>query len=516
MTIDSVSSREQVNQSARILVIGTIASRIAGFIRDVLLAAYFNRTVTDCFVVAFRLPNLFRRVLGEGALASSFLPVLIGTYHEGHPTSRSRNLINSLSSLLVLTLIALTLSGVFEIEPLMTTLVGGAGFRSVPGKLEMATQMARWMFPFVALVSLYTFGTAILHSVGRFSAAATAPLFFNLTLIAIILFVPTTAATSSRLGCGVLLGGLVQLLILVPSLRQAQLWPRWQRPHLTNEVRVFLMHFAPTFLGTGLLQIIGLLNVYFASLLPEGSHSYLYWVDRLVELPMSLIGASLGTALLPALTHAHHKNSAQQLSELITHSLKVATFWLTPFIVGMLCLAQPTIEVIYQRGYFTAHDAVFTAQLLQIAAMTLFAGTLMRTISPLYYACHRPWLAAVLAFISLMFHFIIAWITVHQFGLIGLAWATAMSTVCHLILAFTTAARLLVQIKWQQLQQHVWRLSVAGAAMALILLMYPWLKFSFTRGGIAISYFGITATGFFVFLGTCHLLGLGEFAKIKR
>ncbi|MEK6555511.1 MAG: murein biosynthesis integral membrane protein MurJ, partial [Bdellovibrionota bacterium] len=307
---DSVnSSKGSILKSAAAMSFGTLLSRILGMIRDMVIAAYFSLTVKDAFVVAFRLPNLFRRLLGEGSLAASFIPIFVEylTLKKGMDANdpgtqdRARELANAVFTLLIIITGVLTALGLIFMEPVMKLLVSGDEYQNVPGKLEVTVQLSRIMFGFVFLVTLYAFLMSILNVYKKFFVPAVAPAVFNLLCI-IFSVLPPFEFIGDQLAWGVLAGGVAQLIMVVLPLMKMGEMPSitW---HLGSRgVQMFFRNLLPSLLGMSVLQLMTLFNTNFASRLPEGSHSYIYFADRLLEFPLSLLSVSLGVALLPTLS----------------------------------------------------------------------------------------------------------------------------------------------------------------------------------------------------------------------
>jgi putative peptidoglycan lipid II flippase len=292
---------KQVAAFAVLMALGTFSSRILGLVRDQLFAAMFPATVRDAWTAAFRLPNMFRRLLGEGSLSVSFIPIFVQSRVDDPTGVRAQNLVSSFYTLLLIVLSVLTAIGTIWPEAFLNVLLD-PHFSDIPGKFELTVRMSRIMFVFIFLMSTYAYFMGILNALGRYGLPAMAPTLFNVAMI-ISNFVPQRWLHSpgDAIAWGVVAGGALQMLILIPALRKANFFPKLKWDLSNPDVLRILRNMIPGMLGLGLLQITTIVNLRFASSLGEGPITYIYLADRLLELPLSLVSVSLGTALLPTL-----------------------------------------------------------------------------------------------------------------------------------------------------------------------------------------------------------------------
>ena len=334
-----------------------------------LTARYLPADVRDAFFVAFRLPNIFRRIFGEGALSASITPVLIEilstTPQNADRTSRAkpldgaaelapkrfsetfnenqraRQFVAAMFSITLTITIVISLIAVIFMDQILAGLLSGNAYMSVPGKFELTVQLARIMFGFLILVSLYAYFMALLHSVRKFAAAAFAPVLFNSAMILAARLGSKWADESIILAWAVILGGVLQLLVLVPVMIRNDLLPRltyrWEQPDVYRAMRKVL----PGLFGLSVMQMATLVNLHFASQLAQGSQSYLYLADRILELPLSLFVVSLGSALLPTLALHWANGDRASMRETINHAMRLILFLALPAAVGMYVLAHP-------------------------------------------------------------------------------------------------------------------------------------------------------------------------------
>lgn len=424
------------------MAFGTMTSRVLGLLRDVALAAFFDRALTDAWIAAFRLPNLFRRLLGEGSLSVSFVPVFIESRQK--QDGRANDLRDGFFTLLVMVLTVITAIGIIYPEPILRVLLD-ADYVAQTEKFLMTVRMARLMFGFVFFISLYAFFMGLLNAFGVFALPAMAPTFFNIALIVSTLMPPSWfPMAGDGLSYGVLLGGALQMAILVPALARRGQLPRLRWVGFTPEMRTVLRNMVPGLFGLGLLQISTIINLRFASELGEGAISWIYWADRLLELPLSLVAVSLGTALLPTLSAQWAGGRKTDFSETLLHNLRLNLFICFAAAAGLYLLADPIVELLYQRQKFSAADAAATASVVRVWALIMLPTAAVRLLAPAYYAVKNTWLPAVVSAICLAVHIAIAPILMREWGLTGLNLSSLVSAslnfLCLIVLfpAFVT------------------------------------------------------------------------------
>ncbi len=423
-------SSNSVLQSAAMMSLGTLLSRILGLVRDLALAALFPRIITDAYVVAFRLPNLFRRILGEGSLAASFVPVYVDRLGS---EAEAKEFSSAIFSMLAIVTATLSVLGILFMEPLLNILVSGEAYQSVEGKVDITVSMARIMFSFLFLVMSYAFLASLHNAHKRFFIPAVAPAGFNLILV-IFTLLPAFQFDGDQLAWGVIAGGAFQLLIVMVPLIKNGLMPRLQTKIWVKGVGLFFRNFIPSLIGMSVLQILGLLNVMFASRLPQGSHSYIYLADRLLEFPQSLISVSLGVALLPTLSELWSQNKAGEMLRLSSHHMRLLLSLSLPSAIGLFLLAEPIVKVVFMRGEFDASDALVTSQVLQIYSVVLIFSGLHRILVPSFYAIKNTWLPALLGAFCVLVHYFVADFATDQYGIIGLVSSTAFTGFLNLLL----------------------------------------------------------------------------------
>jgi len=374
-----------------ILTVGgwTMASRVLGFVRDILIAALVGAgPVADAFFVANRLPNLFRRLFGEGAFNAAFVPSFTGLLAREGPDS-ARGFANETLAVMTFWLLALTLLLMVAMPVVM--LGFAPGFADNPEKFDLTVDLARIAFPYMPLICLTALLSGVLNGLDRFAAAAAAPVIYNLVSIACMLWlVPYVPTVGHALAWGVSVSGVFQLALLLVAVRRAGMRITLPRPRLTPRIRVLVRKMVPGVLGAGVTQINMSVDVIIATLLPAGTASILYYADRLNQLPLGVIGIAVGTALLPRLSRAVAAAEAGGDARAPLVALNQATTYalvLTlPAALALVAVGAPIVAVLFQRGAFDAASVTLTAQALAAYAAGLPAFVLVRVLTPGFFA----------------------------------------------------------------------------------------------------------------------------------
>ncbi|WP_413561570.1 murein biosynthesis integral membrane protein MurJ [Bdellovibrio sp. HCB209] len=460
--------RKKVFKRAFFMAGGTLTSRILGLFRDMALAALFDRAVTDAWTAAFRLPNLFRRLFGEGSLSVSFIPVFIGAQAEDPSGNRAHNLVNAIYTLLLIFLGGLTLWGIISMEPLLKLLLADNYVLDVE-KWNLTVRMARIMFGFVFFVCSYAYFMGILNALGSFALPALAPALLNIAML-VFTFMPAHwfPEMGDGLAWGVFVGGVLQAAVLWWALRLRNYLPRFGRQIWNSDVRLVLKNMVPGLLGTGLLQLATLVNLHFASGLGEGALSYIYWADRLLELPLSLVAVSLGAALLPTLSDLAHRKQLTQFQNVMREHFLLNLYLAWPAAIGLFCLAQPIVEVLFYRGHFSASDVAATAMVLKVYAASLIVVSSVRVLVPSFYAVKNTWIPAATSVLGLGLHIGMAPLWIESMGLQGLVISSLVAATVQLALVMALMNRFAVSMQWKVIAKELSKILLAGFLMAAV------------------------------------------------
>lgn len=507
--------RKKVLKSAFFMAAGTLTSRILGLLRDVALGALFDRTITDAWAAAFRIPNLFRRLLGEGSISVSFIPVFLEAQSADSTGTRAKNLMNGLYSLILIVLGTLTVLGVLFTDEVLRLLLAD-NFIAMTDKWLLTVRLAQIMFGFVFFVCTYAYFMGVMNALGSFGLPALAPALLNIAML-VFTFLPGEwfSQRGDGLAWGVLVGGVLQATLLGLALQAKGFLPQWSWQIWSRDIRQVLRNLLPGILGMGLLQFITLVNLYFASSLQEGSISYLYWADRLLELPLSLISVSLGAALLPSLSRYAANSQWEMFRETAQESFLMNLFLAMPAALGLYFLAEPLVELLFLRGHFSVYDVQGTAHVLQVYALSLVVISLSRVLVPLYYAIKNTWYPAVIALVCLGIHIFLAPLLMKQQGLAGLVFS-------GLVMAFLNAVGLILglapwnlSLHWGQVGKAVGKFLIAGTGVVAILSFYLWLRPQIERGLSTLALVVTILSAMVVYFSLAAFLRCEQMGKIR-
>ncbi len=363
----------------------TMASRILGLVRDQLIAAFLGAgALSDAFLVANRLPNLFRRLFGEGAFNSAFVPVFSGLLTtEGEDVARGFT--EEAAAVLAFWLVILTVLGEVFMRPFLHVIA--AGFADDPAKFELTVVLSRLAFPYLLLICLAALLSGVLNALNRFVAAAAAPLLYNAfaigSMYALVPFVPTTA---HALAIGVSLSGIAQLALLYWAVRRSGMRLHLPRPRMTPRMRLLLLRMAPGLVGAGVTQISLAVDTVIGTYLPQKSVSFMYFADRVNQLPLGVLGTAVSTALLPLMARQISANRADQALDSLNRGIEYAMLLTLPAAAALSIIADPVMQVLFVHRAFTNADASQSAQSLSAYAAGLPAFVLIKVLGPGFFA----------------------------------------------------------------------------------------------------------------------------------
>ena len=413
----------------------TLLSRILGFVRDVVIARFFGAGMgADAFFVALKLPNFLRRLFAEGAFSTAFVPVFsdyIKDGDEGATKEAAQSVFTVLSMVLVLVVVVGQI-----IMPLLIWVIA-PGFSDDPEKYQLTVDLTRITFPYIFFISLVALAGGILNSFHRFALPAATPILLNVCMIVGALYIaPHLERPALGLAVGVLLGGITQLAIQLPALARIGM-PfrfRWNLQHPAIRRILFLM--GPSILGVSVAQVNLLFDIFLASWLKEGSISYLYYADRLVEFPLGLIGIAMGTAILPALSAKAASGDHAGLKHDLDFGLRLVLMINIPATVGLLVLREPILSLLFERGAFDAETTLLTSQALLAYGLGLTAFSSIKVLAPAFYAMKDTKTPVRIAIICMTSNMVLNVILMIPLQHAGLALATTIA-------AFLNAALLL-------------------------------------------------------------------------
>lgn len=449
----------------------TFASRVTGLIREFLIARAFGASAaTDAFFVAFRIPNLLRRLFAEGAFAQAFVPILAESKNRAS-AQETQDLIQHTAGALSVALAIVTGLGVLCAP--MVIFLTAPGFAQDAGKFDLTVAMLRLTFPYILLVSLTAFAGAVLNTWNRFSVPAATPVLLNLSFIACALWLaPHVDPPAMALAWAVLIGGVAQLALQLPALARLGPLPRLRFNWRHAGVQRILRGMVPALLGVSVAQLSLVINTIIASFLVAGSVSWLYYADRLMEFPAGMLGAALGTILLPSLSKAVADSDASTYSSLLDWGLRLSFLLAVPATLGLALLATPMVTVMYHYGAFSAADVAATRSALMAYAVGLVGLILVKVLAPGFYSRQDIRTPVRIAIFTLVLTQVFNALLVWPLGLghAGLALAIGLGAIVNASLLWRELARrghFQARPGWPA---FLLRIALANLAMASVLL----------------------------------------------
>jgi len=488
----------------------TLLSRILGFVRDVIIARVFGASLAaDAFFVAFKIPNLFRRLFAEGAFSQAFVPVL-AEYRERHGDAEVGELVGATAGTLAVVLTGFVAVGVIA-APLLIVLFA-PGFVGEDAKLDLAAALLRLTFPYLLLISLAALAGAVLNTFGRFAVPAFTPALLNVALIACALVLaPRLEEPVLALAVGVLIGGLAQLALQLYALGRLGLKIRPVVSFAHAGVRKILRLMGPAIFGVSVAQINLLLDTVIASFLATGSISWLYYADRLVEFPLGVFGIALATVILPVLSTRHSEGNTERFSATLDWALRWVLLLGTPAAVALAVLAVPTLSTLFQYGALDQNDVTMSARALVAYSGGLLAFMLIKVLAPGFYARQDTRTPVRIGIIAMIANMVLNLILVFPLAHAGLALATTLSAYLNAALLWWGLRRAGVCRAAPGWPVFLVRVTVAVAAMTAALLWWlepPAVWETWSGGQRALQLGTGMLLGVGVYFGTLVLTGL--------
>jgi putative peptidoglycan lipid II flippase len=420
----------------------TMISRVFGLFRDMVVAYFFGAGAgADVFFLAFRIPNLFRRLFAEGAFSQAFVPVL-SEYRGKHSKEEVKELIDKVSGTLGVTLILITLLGVVGAQVIISVFAAGFVYNNEVGKLALATDMLRLTFPYLLLISMTAFSGSILNSYGRFAVPAFTPVLLNLSLILCAVFLREHLETPvMALAWGVLIAGVAQLTFQLPFLAAVQLLPSPKVDFKDEGVRKIFVLMLPALFGVSVGQINLLLDTVLASFLETGSLSWLYYSDRLLELPLALFGITIATVILPSLSREHTNQSTTEFSGTLNWAIRLVFVFGIPSTIALIFLSENLMTTLFYQGEMTKRDVSMASLSLMAYAVGLVGHMLVKVLAPGYFARQDTATPVRYGLVALASNMVLNLLLVWQFKHMGLALATSLSAFLNAGLLFSGLLR---------------------------------------------------------------------------
>jgi putative peptidoglycan lipid II flippase len=428
-----MSENAHVTRAAGIVALATLLSRILGLVRDLVTAYFFGASLAaDAFFVAFRIPNLLRRLLAEGALTVSFIPIFTEFLAEkGREDAFA--LARATLTLLSIVLAIVTILGIL-LSPYII-MVFAPGFTDDPDQFQLTVLLTKIVFPYIFLVGLVALAMGILNSLGKFAGPALSPVMLNIGMIgAVMLLSRKLDPPILSLAIGVLIGGLLQVCLQIPYLAKegGLLGISFQFRHPTIKRIGLLM--APAALGAAVYQFSVFINTLLASFLPAGSVSYLYYADRIMQFPLGIFAIAIGTAVLPSLSRQAAFKDFEGMKDTLSFALRLVFFITIPSMVGIILLSSPLLELIFERGEFTATDTQATAGALIAYAAGLWSLSAVQIVVRVFYSLQDTRTPVKIAVVSLGLTTLLSVILMAPLKHVGLAVASSAGSTINLVL----------------------------------------------------------------------------------
>lgn len=500
-------TKKNLVRSTGVIGSATAVSRVLGFIRDIVIARFFGTAIyAQAFVVAFRIPNLLRDLIGEGAMNAAFVPVLTDELTKKGKADFFR-LAQVLLNILFVVLCALTVIGILA-SPLIVRLIA-PGFLADAEKFQVTVTLTRILFPFLILVGLWAYAMGVLNSLGSFAAPAFGPSILNISMILCAMWFGENVF---GLSTGVLAGGVLQVFIQLPPLYAHGWKMRLTREFSHPKARQAGILLVPRAVGACVYQINVFISTILASLSAitgEGAVAALYYANRVWQLPLAIFGIALAQAALPAMSRHVAMNDIQKLKETILFSLKILFFILIPATAGLMILSEPITRLLFERGAFTSYSTMITAQALFYYSAGLIAYGGIKILVSAFYSMQDTVTPVKVAFVSLVINVILSVILMYPLKVGGLALATSVTAAVNFIMLYILLAKKLGDFGTKEIAVSFLKVLIASILMAVILKSVS-LFLTYSIFSLIIT----IISAIIVFFSTAYLIGVKELREL--
>lgn len=514
-----MSENRQMTKAASVVGSSTLFSRIFGYIRDMVFAWFFGAgLISDAFIAAFQIPNLLRRLFGEGSLSIAFIPVFT-EYLTLYGKKEAFRLASSALRLLSILLVVIAILGMI-FSPLIIKLIA-PGFYLIPEKYALTVTLTRIMFPYIIFICLVALCMGILNALGHFAAPALAPVLLNVSMIGSLFIISLFSASPERriigLAVGVIVGGIFQLFLQVPFLIKKGFYV-WQKaklfhPGLKKIGRLVL----PTILGAAVYQVNIIVGRLLASLMAQGSVSYLYYADRLIQFPLGIFAIATATAVLPTMARQASASDTDGLRDTFAYALNLVFFIAIPSMIGLIVLREPIVGLLFKRGAFDSVATQKTATALMYYGFGLWAFSGVRIVVSIFYALQDTKTPVRLAIISIGANIFLSLILMIRLDYGGLALATSIASILNLGLLLKALKEKLGGMGYRSIAMSTCKTILCSAIMGTIVWMLSkWINMSIENSFSTIL-FGLTAcimTGISVYILVSFFLKSAELITI--
>lgn len=491
----------------------TAVSRVTGFVRDLLIAAVLGASVmADAFFVSFKLANFLRRLFAEGAFNAGFVPMFARTLEgEGKEAARAFGR----ETLAVMSIVLLVVVLIAELFMPWLVRAIAIGFEPGEARYNLAVELSRITFPYLLCISLAALFSGVLNSIGRFAAAAFAPVLLNLMLIASLLLAAQHPDTPAHaLAWGVAIAGVAQLVWVAWACRQQGMGLSLQRPRITSRIKKLFALILPGAVGAGVYQINLLVDMFFASTLPVGAISFLFYADRLNQLPLGIVGVAMGTALLPLLTRQLRAGDTQKANATQNSAAEFALLLTLPATAALIAIGEPIIRTLFERGAFTAADTAATTSALVAFSIGLPAYVLIKVLAPGFFAREDTATPVKIAALCLVANIVIILLLIDSLAHTGIALATSVSNWLNVVLLYAVLRRREAIAFDGLLMRRVGAMALLSGVMGLLLGLGDFALSE--RFGAPTALLILIPAGTFFYFATLHVFGIARFEQLKR
>lgn len=507
------SENHQIGKRAGIVSFFTFLSRIMGLVRDAVVANFFGASATaDAFYVAFRIPNLLRRLTADGALTIAFVPIF--TEHLKKSREDGYKVASIVFTYLSLVLVVITLAGVL-FAPYLVKLIAW-GFSETPEKFRLTVYLTRIMFPYIFLISLTALAMGILNSLKHFASPAAAPICLNIAIIiGASVLSRYFAEPTAGLAIGVLIGGTCQLLLQVPELIRNGMLPRLNFDYRHPALKSLILLMIPAAFGAAVYQVNVLVVTFLASFLPHGSVSYLWYADRINEFPLGIFAIAIATVTLPTLSDHAAASDMESFKSTFRFGLKGAFAITIPAAVGLFILSAPVVRLLFERGVFSAADTVGTAGALCFFVAGLPFVSAVRNIVPAFFVMRDAKTPVVIATVAVIVNAACAPFLMRPLLHRGLAFSLVIADAVNFVLLFIFLRRKIGLIGGRDILASVLRVAFASAVMgASVVAFKNYVVAPFSEkgtAGLAVYVFTSILAGLVAYLAALKLVRAPEF-----
>lgn len=507
-----MKQQEEITRSAGVVGSLTFLSRIAGYARDVVIAYFFGASaLTDAFWVAFRIPNLLRRLFAEGSLTISFIPVFT-QYLETKNKEEAKKIADAVFTILVFLLIIISIGGIL-LSPYIIKLFA-AGFDK--NTFDLAVSLNRIMFPYILFISLTALSMGVLNSLRHFFAPAFSPVILNLCIIiAVFLIYNSFNIPIYAAAVGVIVGGVLQLLFQLPFLNTRGFLFGFSKHFRHPAVKRIGFLIIPQLFGVAVYNLNILVNTQYASFMTQGTISYLYFAERLIEFPLGIIAVSIATVLLPSLSSYVSKKEFDKFRETYSFTLRLMFFILIPALVGLIVLRVPICNLLYQRGEFDYAATIFTSQALLGYAVGLWAVGGIRITAPAFYSMQDTRTPVIIAFVAFIVNAVFGYVLGFTFDLkhTGLAFASSISSIINFLLLFYLIERRVGNINTKSIIVLLLKITAISGVMGIVIWRVSKLTY-WSESAFSIEKIGVLAAS--IVIAVVIYFSLAKILKIEE